>query len=86
MPSGPELLAAYVDAGGGGPDLDWVYALTYFKEAALTSLLIKRAEKGDDPVLAARLVEFTPSLGRMLEMASARLSARNRSRTTTSRR
>ena len=65
-----------MDAGGEDyPDLDWFYALTYFKEAALTSLLIKRAEKSVDPVLAARLVQFTPSLGRMLDMAAAKLSA-----------
>jgi aminoglycoside phosphotransferase (APT) family kinase protein len=76
MPSSTELRAAYLDAGGEAfPDLDWFYALTYFKEAALTSLLVKRAEKSDDPALRQRMVSFTPSLGRLLDMATARLSA-----------
>jgi aminoglycoside phosphotransferase (APT) family kinase protein len=75
MPSSAEMRAAYVDAGGEAfADLDWFYALTYFKEAALTSLLIKRAEKSGDVGIAARLREFTPSLGRMLDMATAKLS------------
>ena len=56
------------------PDLDWFDALTLFKEAALTSLLIKRAEKSGDPGIAAQLVEFTPSLGRMLDTASEKLA------------
>lgn len=65
-----------MDAGGEAfPDLAWFYALTYFKEAALTSLLVKRAEKSDDPVLRERLVGFTPSLGGLLDMATATLSA-----------
>ena len=76
MPSGAELLAAYVAAGGEAyPDLAWFDALTYFKEASLTSLLIKRAEKSGDAGIAARLVEFTPGLGRLLDMATAKLSA-----------
>jgi aminoglycoside phosphotransferase (APT) family kinase protein len=76
MPSSSELLAAYVDAGGDAfPDLDWFYALTYFKEAALTSLLVKRAEKSGDPVLAERMGRFTPKLGDLLTMATARLSS-----------
>jgi aminoglycoside phosphotransferase (APT) family kinase protein len=75
MPSRAELRAAYTDAGGEAfPDVDWFDALTLFKEAALTSLLIKRAEKSGDPGIAAQLVEFTPSLGRMLDMASEKLS------------
>ncbi len=75
MPSSEELLACYADAGGESyPDLDWFYALTYFKEASLTSLLVKRAERGSDPVLAERLVRFIPSLGRLLDMATAKLS------------
>jgi aminoglycoside phosphotransferase (APT) family kinase protein len=76
IPSRAELRGAYVDAGGEAfPDLDWFYALTYFKEAALTSLLVKRAEKSDDRVLKQRLVSFTPSLGRLLDMATAVLSS-----------
>jgi hypothetical protein len=65
-----------VDAGGEAyPELDWFYALTYFKEASLTSLLVKRAEKGNDPVIAERMVRFIPSLGHLRDMASAKLSA-----------
>ncbi len=76
MPSSLELRAAYVEAAGEVfPDLDWFYALTYFKEAALSSLLVKRAEKSDDPVLRERMVSFIPSLGRLLDMATETLSA-----------
>lgn len=76
MPTSDELRAAYVAAGGESfPDLDWFDALTYFKEAALTSLLIKRAEKSGDAGIAARLVEFTPKLGGLLQMAAKKLSA-----------
>lgn len=75
MPSSAEMLAAYVEAGGAQfPDLHWFEALTCFKEAALTSLLIKRAEKAADPVMAAQLVEFTPKLGHLLDMATEKLS------------
>ncbi len=77
MPTSAEVLAAYVDAGGEQyPDLAWFDALTCFKEAALTSLLIKRAEKTADPAIAARLVQFTPKLGHLLDMATAKLPAR----------
>ena len=75
MPSSAEMLAAYVEAGGEDfSDLDWFYALTFFKEAALTSLLVKRAEKSGDEVLAAQMAAFTPKLGELLEMAQARLA------------
>ncbi len=75
MPSSAEMRAAYV-AGGGEEfaDLDWFDALTCFKEAALTSLLIKRAEKSGDPAIAAQLVQFTPKLGGLLDLASAKLA------------
>jgi aminoglycoside phosphotransferase (APT) family kinase protein len=76
MPSGAEALAAYVEAGGEEyPDLAWFQALTYFKEASLTSLLIKRAEKSGDRSVADRLVGFIPKLGELLNMATAKLSA-----------
>jgi len=76
MPTSAEMRAAYVAAGGEAfPDLDWFDALTCFKEAALTSLLIKRAEKSGDPGIAAQLVEFTPKLGGLLDMATSKLSA-----------
>lgn len=75
MPSSAEMRAAYIAAGGEQfPDLDWFDALTCFKEAALTSLLIKRAEKSGDPGIAAQLVLFTPKLGGLLEMASEKLA------------
>jgi aminoglycoside phosphotransferase (APT) family kinase protein len=76
IPSSAELREAYVAAGGEAfNDLEWFYALTYFKEASLTSLLVKRAERSDDQVLRERLVRFTPSLGRLLDMAMAVLSS-----------
>lgn len=76
MPLGAELLDAYVAAGGTAfPDLDWFDALTCFKEAALTSLLIKRAEKSADPEMAARLISFTPKLGGLLDMALVKLGS-----------
>jgi aminoglycoside phosphotransferase (APT) family kinase protein len=76
MPTAAELRAAYVEAGGERfPDLNWFDALTYFKEAALTSLLVKRAEKSDDPALRERMVSFTPKLGHLLDMATEVLSA-----------
>jgi aminoglycoside phosphotransferase (APT) family kinase protein len=76
MPSGAEALAAYREAGGEDyPDLAWFEALTYFKEASLTSLLIKRAEKSGDRAVADRLVGFIPKLGELLDMAMAKLSA-----------
>lgn len=75
MPTSAEILEAYVESGGERfPDLAWFQALTYFKEAALTSLLIKRAEKGADSEAAARLTQFTPKLGELLDMATAKLS------------
>jgi aminoglycoside phosphotransferase (APT) family kinase protein len=75
MPAGAEVRAAYVAAGGEEfPDLAWFDALTYYKEASLTSLLIKRAEKGADREVAERLVQFIPKLGHLLDMATAKLS------------
>lgn len=76
MPTSAELRTAYEAAGGDEfPDLDWFYALTYFKEAALTSLLIKRAERSADPNTTPRLIEFIPKLKELLDMASANLKA-----------
>jgi aminoglycoside phosphotransferase (APT) family kinase protein len=75
MPTGAEVLDTYIEAGGQDyPDLAWFEALTYFKEASLTSLLIKRAEKSADRTVAERLVGFIPSLGELLDMAMAKLS------------
>ena len=75
MPTRVELRQGYVDAGGEAfADMDWFDALTLFKEAALTSLLIKRAEKSADAAMAERMASFTPKLGWMLDMASAKLT------------
>ncbi len=74
MPSSGEVLNEYFAAGGEEtPHLAWFDALTYFKEAALTSLLIKRAEKSDVTETTERLISFTPKLGDLLIMASERL-------------
>jgi len=46
MPSAQEILDAYVEAGGRPPaDFTYFEALTRYKEAAATGLLIKRARK-----------------------------------------
>jgi aminoglycoside phosphotransferase (APT) family kinase protein len=46
MPTAAELLDAYVDASGGQvKDLVWFDALTRYKEAAATALLVKRARR-----------------------------------------
>jgi aminoglycoside phosphotransferase (APT) family kinase protein len=75
MPTGAEILAGYIEAGGQDyPDIDWFNALTFYKEAALTSLLVKRAQKGSDPVLAETMTAFIPGLKRLLDMAGEILS------------
>ncbi|ROO87448.1 aminoglycoside phosphotransferase (APT) family kinase protein [Actinocorallia herbida] len=57
-PSGPELVGVYEAAIGRSlPDLDWFRALTRYKEAGLTGLLLKRADKDGRRV--------TDALGRM---------------------
>ncbi len=74
MPSSAALRAAYVDAGGEDfPDIEWFEALTLFKEASLTSLLIKRAERSTDPDMVERMGGYAPKLGEMLDMASVKL-------------
>lgn len=76
VPSGPELLAAYADAGGASlADLDWFHALTRYKEAAATALLIKRGRKtGNLPPtmqrMATRLPELLDEAGYFLAQAA----------------
>ncbi len=75
MPSSAALRAAYEHAGGEAyPDIEWFEALTLFKEASLTSLLVKRAERSPDPEMVERMASYAPKLGEMLDMASAKLS------------
>jgi aminoglycoside phosphotransferase (APT) family kinase protein len=77
MPSSDEVRAAYFAAGGDEhSDLDWFDALTYFKEAAMTALLIKRAAKNADPTISDGLVAFIPKLGHLLDMATSKLAGK----------
>lgn len=70
MPSAAELLDAYVGASGGGEpkDLLWFDALTRYKEAAATALLVKRYRRQGSTALdhaaplLPRLVEETLDL------------------------
>ncbi|HVV10522.1 phosphotransferase family protein [Amycolatopsis sp.] len=60
MPTAAELLAAY---GADLPDLRWFEALTRYKEAGATALLIKRGRKnGTLPDGVARMVPALPGL------------------------
>jgi aminoglycoside phosphotransferase (APT) family kinase protein len=48
MPRADELLGAYVDESGTEPaDLEWFHCLIRYKEAAATSLLVKRMLKAN---------------------------------------
>ncbi|MER6808161.1 phosphotransferase family protein [Spirillospora sp. NPDC000708] len=70
MPAGAELLAAYAEAGGADvTDLAWFEALTYYKEAAATALLIKRGRRGGD--LAPAMRRMVPALPGLLAKAEA---------------
>jgi aminoglycoside phosphotransferase (APT) family kinase protein len=58
MPTSAELLNAYLDAGGVSfNDLQWFDALTRYKEAGATALLIKRGRK---------LGNLTPAMSRLI--------------------
>jgi len=64
-PSGTEVVRAYEDAAGRPvPDLRWFDALTRYKEAATTGLLLKRALKLGRPVKEsmARMLSELPRL------------------------
>ena len=63
-----ELLDVYTEARGQAlPDLDWFRALTKYKEAAATALLIKRGRRAEP--LPDSLVRMEPALPRLLDEA-----------------
>lgn len=64
MPGKKDLIAAYEQrAGYKLPDMDWFDALTKYKEAAATALLLKRAiPSGELPPPMLRMVEAVPRL------------------------
>jgi aminoglycoside phosphotransferase (APT) family kinase protein len=73
MPTANELLDAYAAAGGAPlADLRWFDALTRYKEAAATALLIKRARRSGNPPPA--LERMVPALPRLLDEAYELLS------------
>ncbi|ROO87930.1 aminoglycoside phosphotransferase (APT) family kinase protein [Actinocorallia herbida] len=70
MPTGGELLDAYLTVAGLGtpPDLDWFTALTYYKEAGATALLIKRGRRAETMHPAIRrMIPALPGLLREAE-------------------
>ncbi|GAB3779811.1 phosphotransferase family protein [Nocardioides pacificus] len=71
-PSKAELIAAYEKASGSPlADMEWFDALTKFKEAAATALLLKRGRKGGEmPPALQRMVAGVP---RLLDEAMAAL-------------
>ena len=76
MPVGAELLDEYVAAGGKAfPDMEWFTALTYYKEAAASALLIKRAEKSSEGLGSSGMANMVPGLAILLDKATAILSA-----------
>jgi aminoglycoside phosphotransferase (APT) family kinase protein len=82
VPSAAELLAAY---GRDLPDLPWFDALTRYKEAGASALLIKRGRKtGEMPGLVRQMTPALPVLLReaeeLLSRTPRRTGARSRSR------
>ncbi|MFJ8019394.1 phosphotransferase family protein [Streptomyces sp. NPDC096311] len=74
MPGARELLDAYAAAGGPElPDLTWFDALTRFKEAGATALLIKRARRTG--VVLPGLARMAPALPGLLEQARGLVGA-----------
>lgn len=68
-PSSAEMVAAYEAAVGAPlPDLDWFRALTRYKEAGLTGLLLKRADK-DGRELKPAMLRMRPALPRLVQEA-----------------
>lgn len=65
MPSASELLAAY---GRDLPDLQWFDALTRYKEAGATALLLKRARKAGT-ALEGSMARMLPALPLLLREA-----------------
>jgi aminoglycoside phosphotransferase (APT) family kinase protein len=64
MPSSDTLLSAYVAGAGHEPaDMEWFHCLIRYKEAAATSLILKRMLKaGGDPSSAESWASSIPSL------------------------
>ena len=66
MPTAQELIDAYTEARGTPlPDLDWFTALTKYKEAAATALLIKRGLRAG--ALSESLTRMRPALPQLLD-------------------
>ncbi|MYQ30695.1 phosphotransferase family protein [Streptomyces sp. SID4956] len=74
MPTARELLDAYADAGGPDlPDLTWFDALTRYKEAGATALLIKRGRKSGR--LLPQMARMAPALPQLLNEARELIGA-----------
>jgi aminoglycoside phosphotransferase (APT) family kinase protein len=68
-PAGCEIVRAYEDAlGRSVPELGWFDALTRYKEAGVTGLLIKRATKLGRPVKES-MARMQPELPRLVQEA-----------------
>jgi aminoglycoside phosphotransferase (APT) family kinase protein len=68
-PAGHEVVAAYEDAlGRSVPELRWFDALTRYKEAGITGLLLKRAMKLGRPVKES-MMRMQPELPRLVQEA-----------------
>jgi aminoglycoside phosphotransferase (APT) family kinase protein len=68
-PTRGELVTAYEQATGRAmPELDWFHALTRYKEAGLTGLLIKRAAKLNQPLIGS-MSRMRPALPRLVQEA-----------------
>ena len=76
MPSAQELLDEYLTAGGWQdlPDLNWFKALTRYKEAAATALLIKHSRRSGS--VDDSLTRMEPALPRLLDEAHELLDTR----------
>jgi aminoglycoside phosphotransferase (APT) family kinase protein len=68
-PARDELVSAYEQATGRAvPELDWFHALTRYKEAGLTGLLLKRAAKLNEPLIGS-MSRMRPALPRLVQEA-----------------
>jgi len=68
-PTGREIVAAYEEASGQAmPDLGWFHALTRYKEAGATGLLLKRASKLGRP-LSESMKRMVPAGPRLVQEA-----------------
>jgi aminoglycoside phosphotransferase (APT) family kinase protein len=73
-PAPAEVIRAYEDAlGASVPDLGWFDALTRYKEASATGLLLKRAMKLGRPVRES-MARMRPELPRLVQEAIAMVS------------